>query len=73
MLQRLNAWKTGCSDGVTCASGKCADGTACAAEALTSTDAAVRDRVTTAMKSEIEIVDYMRQLYAIYGAIGAGN
>ena len=73
MLRRLNTWKTGCGDGAACSGGVCSDGKACAAEALTSADAAVRERVQTAMKQEIEIVDYMRHLYAIYGAIGAGN
>ena len=73
MLQRLNSWKTGCSDGVTCSAGVCADGSACAAESLVATTGAAQDAVAVKMKAEIEIVDAMRQLYAIYGAIGAGN
>lgn len=73
MLQRLNTWKTGCADGNACSGNLCADGSACAAESLAKTTGAAQDAVAAKMKAEIEVVDAMRQLYAIYGAIGAGN
>ncbi len=73
MLQRLNAWKTGCTDGTACAGGLCTDGTGCAPQSLATTTGAAHDAIAAQMKAEIEVVDYMRQLYALYGAIGAGN
>ncbi len=73
MLQRLNNWKTGCNDGLPCSANACTDASACAAESLATTTGAAQDAIAAKMKSEIEIVDAMRQLYALYGAIGAGN
>lgn len=73
MLERLNTWKTGCPDGAACAGNLCSNGNACAASHLGNTTGAEQSAIAQAMKTEIEIVDYMRQLYAIYGAIGAGN
>jgi hypothetical protein len=73
MLQRLNTWKTGCNDGLACSAGVCPDGSACAVDSLATTTGAAQDAIAAKMKAEIEIVDYMRQLFAIYGAIGAGN
>ncbi len=73
MLQRLNSWKTGCKDGLACGAGSCADGSACATPAWATATGAAQDAIAAQMKSEIEIVDYLRQLYALYGAIGAGQ
>lgn len=73
MLQRLNVWKTGCADGLACTANVCTDGSACAVDSLATATGTRADTLAQQMKSEIEIVDAMRQLYAIYGAIGAGN
>ncbi len=73
MLQRLNRWKTGCNDGGACSAGGCADGSACATPAWTTTTGAAQDAIAQQMQAEIEIVDALRQLYALYGAMGAGN
>lgn len=73
MCRKLNTWATGCADGSTCQAGKCADATTCStAPNLQTATGADKDRLIGDMKNEIEVLDYLRQLYAIYGAIGAG-
>jgi hypothetical protein len=85
MCRKLNLLKTGCSDGSQCqpcqvsdgacaAPGICGDKTACRGETwYTKASGAEKDKLLQQMKSEIEVLDYLRQLYSVYGNIGAGT
>lgn len=85
MCRKLNLLKTGCADGSQCqpcqvsdgacaAPGICGDKTACRGETwYTKASGAEKDKLLQQMKSEIEVLDYLRQLYSVYGNIGAGT
>lgn len=71
MLQRLNVLKTGCADGNACSSeGLCSTGGACAKTWYGKATGAEKDQIGQAIKKELEIIDYFRMLYGLYGDIG---
>ncbi len=70
LLQRLNTMTVGCSDGIACAAGKCTDGLACAGKYYSSASGTEKAQLESAIRKELEILDYFRKLYGIYGNIG---
>ena len=77
MLQKLNLMKTGCADGSTCSGSDgaavCASGDKCGSvPSLANTTGAAQDAIAAEMKKETEIVDYFREMFKVYGSIGAG-
>lgn len=84
MCKKLNLLKTGCSDGSqcqpcaagdkTCTTGTCMDATPCRGDTWwTKATGADKEAVTQQIKQEIEVLDYLRELYQVYGNIGAGG
>jgi hypothetical protein len=84
MCRKLNTLKSGCADGSVCqpcaadspgcSVGTCADKTPCRGETwLTKATGVDKEQLQQSMKGEIEVLDYLRSLYDIYGSIGAGT
>ncbi|MFZ4579224.1 MAG: zinc-dependent metalloprotease [Myxococcota bacterium] len=77
MLEKLNLLKTGCADGSVCAAAPdtgspiCANGSSCATGTWwTKATGAEKEKIANEMKTEIEVIDYFRELFAVYGSIG---
>ncbi len=85
LCKKLNLLKTGCGDGSQCQ--PCAAGdTACSGQGMcndkqpcrgeqwwTKAQGAEKETLTQQMKLEIEVLDHLRELYSIYGSIGAAG
>ncbi|MSQ81554.1 MAG: hypothetical protein EXR77_01385 [Myxococcales bacterium] len=84
VCKKLNMLKTGCADGSQCqpcnagdsgcATGTCTDSSSCRGDTWwTKAQGADKEMMSQQMKQEIEILDRLRELYALYGSIGSGN
>jgi len=85
MCRKLNTLKTGCQDGSQCqpcaagdkacsGAGVCADKQPCRGDTWwVKAEGAVKEQLGQQLKSEIEVLDDLRELYSFYGSIGAGN
>lgn len=74
MLQRLNLLKTGCADGSVCtvaAGGQatCTGGVPCSKTWYTKATGSERNAMAETIKKEVEVIDYFRMLYGLYGDI----
>jgi hypothetical protein len=70
----LNVLKTGCADGSVCtvaAGGQatCTGGVPCSKNWYTKATGSERDAMADTIKKEVEVIDYFRMLYGLYGDI----